>query len=142
MTQLDCPVCGQPNTPLTSGNAVPTVKCKRCGDFAPTGTAFELAKIWGEGKNSAMNPRGKYAVSHAIRKMQHTGRRPEISSDMLRVLWNQPRLNPQQQANEIVIAIGEADLPLNEYVYISNDAMAAVAGTEDDVWKGKSGGLH
>jgi hypothetical protein len=142
MPSNNCPICGmQANVAPNANHTSMVVGCPRCGDFALLGQAFDLPEQWKAGKNSDRTPEGRFAASHAIRRMQAPSHRPEISVEQLRQLWSMPFPNPQQQADYMILVLGDAGLPLDTYLYKRAEAFCAVMGTRDEPLQGKTGGF-
>ncbi len=138
----DCPICGsRPVNKTPSGDAV-IVHCERCGEFRLSGTAEPLIQQWLAGKNPDRKPAGRWAASHAIRRMQGRGNlRPTINSNELRLMWRQPLPNPQRQADLLVLLLGDASLPPGEFVHYPAARYCAEIGTQDDPTQGKLSGF-
>jgi hypothetical protein len=137
-----CPICGFRPITIVAGAGYPTIPCARCGDFSLIAQAFDLPAMWQDGRNPNRNPRGRFAASHAIRRMQTAGnKRPEIDGARLKTLWAQPIPNPQRQADLLLLALGEAGLPTDQYVQWRAERFCAEIGTEDDPTLGKTGGF-
>jgi hypothetical protein len=138
----DCPICGlRPVSKTTSGDAV-VIRCARCGEFRLSGTAEPLPAQWLAGKNPDRKPVGRWAASHAIRRMQGKGNpTPAINSSQLRLVWGHPLPNPQQQADLLILLLGDASLPPGEFVHYTAAQYCAEIGTQDDLTQGKMSGL-
>jgi hypothetical protein len=140
-----CPICGlKPATiTLTPGSQRVSISCARCGDFILVGQAFDLPAQWRAGKHPDRKPRGRFAATHAIRRMQaNSGAIPQIDEALLRLLWAEPIPNPQRQAELLVLAIGDAGLPMDEYLAWRVERFCAEMGTEDDSALGKNGSFN
>src|SRR5579872_5797391 len=140
--QDTCPICGFRAASIVPGQGFPSISCPRCGDFRLTGTAFDLPVRWRAGDQPTKPPRGRFAASHAIRRMQREGSQPpQIDSKQLGLLWSQPLPNPQRQSELMILALGDAGLAPHEFVYRRAEHFCAEIGTEDDPTLGKTGGL-
>jgi hypothetical protein len=138
----ECPICGCRPTAIEPKAGYPTIRCVRCGDFTLEGQAFDLPRKWVEGQHPDRPPEGRFAASHAIRRMQRPGKpMPFISVNQLRLLWSQPLPNPQRQADLLLLLLGGANLPMDKYVSKRAEASCAEMGTRDDPPEGKTGGF-
>ena len=135
-----CPICGFRPASINPGQGYPTISCVRCGNFVLVGEAFDLPAMWIAGRHPDRRPEGRFAASHAIRRMQAAGKpTPMITAEQLRLLWAQPLPNPQRQADLLLLALGEADLPMDAYVQRRPETFCAEIGTRDDPTQGKTG---
>jgi hypothetical protein len=135
-----CPICGLHRTSITGGSGKVTVLCRRCGDYDIATGAFDLPKRWIEGRYPDRSPRGRYAASHHVRRMQRKdGRRPYIDVPLLRTIWSQSLPNPQRQTELLILAIGACDLSIEEYVHWPVEHWCAEVGTQDDPTRGTYG---
>jgi transcription initiation factor TFIIIB Brf1 subunit/transcription initiation factor TFIIB len=127
----ECPICGcQANVTDSQGN--PRVDCPRCGVFVIGTRAFDQAQAWATGQQPDCPAEGRFAASHAIRRMQVPGRPPPIiTSEQLRLLWAQPLPNPQRQADLLLMFLGDANLPIDQYVPHRQEALCAEIGSRD-----------
>jgi hypothetical protein len=138
-----CPICGLRRNNITVGNGKVTVPCERCGEYDIASEAFDLPKQWIEGRNPERPPRGRYAASHTIRRMQRkNGPRPYIDAPLLRSIWAQPLPNPQRQAELFILALGECSLSIEEYVHWPIERWCAEIGTQDDTMRGTHGAFN
>lgn len=137
-----CPICSaQCSSRVTSDDAF-LIQCIRCGDFRISGTAHALVSQWLAGKHPDRKVAGRWAASHAIRRMQGQGNQaPVLDSDKLRLIWTQPLPNPQRQAELLIMLLGDASLPPDEFVYQRVERYCAELGTQDDPTRGKTGGF-
>jgi hypothetical protein len=135
-----CPICGCRPTTITLNQGYVTMQCARCGEFALSSAAFDLPAHWIAGKQPHLPPQGRFAASHAIRRMQAPRvKRPEFGAARLRVLWVQPLPNPQRQADLLLLALDNVDFPLDEFVHWRVERFCDEAGTRDDPVPGRFG---
>jgi hypothetical protein len=128
--KMDCPVCGAQSISVESGDTHPTFECFRCGDFALPGRSHDICNSLAQ-----QQPRGRSSASHLIRRRQKADNRPAIDEKEIRILWGEPLPNPQRQMDNLVLLLGEANLPLNEYLRARPDRFCAEIGTEDSPTK-------
>lgn len=139
----NCPICKAPGTEIRQASINRIFSCVRCGDFILIGSAADLPQMWDEVNRPDRPRRGRFAASHAIRRMQGaSGRPPEIDEVQLRRLWAQPLPNPQRQAELFVLLLGFANLPLDQYLYESIQYFCAEIGTQDDPQSGITAGFN
>jgi hypothetical protein len=143
-----CPICGlRPASVMpivgSAGPSRVSISCARCGDFTLLDQAYDLPAEWKAGRHPDRKPRGRFAASHAIRRMQAGGtRRPEIDEAQLRLLWAQPLPNPQRQLDLLLLLLGDAGLPIDQYLHGRVEYFCAEIGTEDDPTQGRTGGYN
>lgn len=137
-----CPICGSRATIASIGIAQ-SISCPRCGEYELGDRAKALADSWRTGTDPQHPSRGKFSASHRIRGMQNEGaRKPVVSDSILPALWMQRLPNPQQQADNFILVLGDAGLAHNEFVRRDVWALCAQIGTEDDPIAGTTGGLN
>jgi hypothetical protein len=127
-----CPVCNC-GAEVTAIQGIPRVDCSRCGVFMIGELAAALAEKWGSGGELDRPKEGRFAASHAIRRMQAPRRNaPVISVEQLHALWLEPLPNPQRQAELLLLFLGDSNRPIDEYVGQKREAFCATIGTRDD----------
>src|SRR6267378_1128775 len=139
-----CPVCAMRPCPVeaASGRGY-TVRCPRCGDFEIETKAALIAQEWAAGRDPGHPPKGRFAASHAIRRMQVPGQSPpRIDTTTLGVIWAQPLPTPQRQVESLILALGDQDLPMDEYVRWRVERFCAEMGTRDDPTTGRTSGFN
>jgi hypothetical protein len=131
-----CPIClFRPASvqPSPTGGDWIDINCQRCGDFALGGTAHALIEHWHAGENPERKPRGRFAASHVISRMQGPGRpRPKLRDEELRNAWLSSLPNPPRMAELLIQLLGDADQPMGAYVVKPPNRFSALIGTEDD----------
>jgi len=70
------------------------------------------------------------------------GPRPYIDAPLLRTLWAQQLPNPQRQIELFILAVGECDLSIEEYVHWPVERWCAEIATQDDTTKGTYGAFN
>lgn len=137
-----CPICSFPQAQSNPSGGHWVVDCERCGVFAIGERASAMALEWAAGRRPDRPRRGRFAASHAIRRMQGPGNpSPWIDPDLLQALWAEPLPNPQRQIELFLLALGDAQLPIDQYVRWRAERFCAEIGTEDDPAEGKTGSL-
>jgi hypothetical protein len=133
-----CPICAlQANVASESGYY--KVHCNRCGDFMLDRHESDLPAKWMGDHHSDR----RMAASHWIRRMQGSrGELPLVSAAQLRIFWNQPLPNPQRQADLLLLCLGDANLPMDQYVGKRSEGFCAEIGTRDDPRTGIHAGLN
>lgn len=103
-------------------------ECPRCGAFALTGTAIATLPS----KFSEV-PLRRAIMSHTLRRMQRPGGAEHLhvfDSDELATFWKQGRLpTPQQQADYLVLWIGDNQPSPFEWAEATSNVIAATVGT-------------
>ena len=112
--------------------------CRRCGSFVLSGTAASTLepKLYDK-------PLRRSLMSHTLRRMQRPGDKHlrVIADDELPTFWRNERLpTPQQQADSLILWIGDNQEAAFTFASIDRSAIAAWIGlsiTADDVveWK-------
>jgi hypothetical protein len=125
----DCIVCKTPNCERQAHGDTDAVLnvCPRCGTFALTGTAEAILP----GLLNAV-PIRRALMSHALRKMQrpNNDHLKPITSDELAVFWSRGRsLTPQEQADNLLLWIGDNQSTSAEYAEQTLRFIAATIGT-------------
>ena len=139
-----CPICRlRPASLQYNGSADRVdINCQRCGEYSLSGTAEALIEPWIEGQNAERPPRGRFAASHVISRMQGPGRpRPYLRSDELRNAWTSSLPNPPRMAEFLIQLFGDADQPMGDYVSKPIGRFSALIGTEDDTALGRNTGF-
>jgi hypothetical protein len=122
----NCIVCKNPNCARQPGiGDFARYNCPRCGVFALAGSAE--AEI--ESK-LAEKPLRASLMSHALQRMQRPGVQPRlITSDELPSFWREERLpTPQQQADNLILWIGNHQTTAFDYAENAMTAIAAIIG--------------
>jgi hypothetical protein len=114
MEALKCIVC---ETEGAQRTAFSRFDCPRCGSFVLSGTAEATIETQLNEK-----PLRRSLMSHTLRRMPQadTGRRRVISDNELPTFWRDDRLpTPQQQADNLILWIGDNQETPAEYLYLS-----------------------
>ena len=137
-----CPICSFPQAQPNRVGGHTVVRCERCGVFEIGDRTAGIALEWAAGRHQNRAARGRFAASHAIRRMQGSGNpSPRIDEALLASLWAEPLPNPQRQVELFLLALGGEQLPIDEYVRWRAERFCAEIGSEDDPAEGKTGGL-
>jgi hypothetical protein len=116
--------------PEEAGEQGNLFRCPRCGDYRATNYRSIVEGLDDE------YPLGRFAASHAVRRMHSPGSRvPLITSYQLKNLWSSPLPNPQRQAELLILLLGNAGLPLGQWVSLPTFQYCAEIGTADDPTK-------
>jgi hypothetical protein len=137
-----CPICRCQPIKIEVVQSNPKIHCHRCGDFILGERAFDMARMWVEGRNPNIASAGRFAASHAVRRMLASGSQiPRLTLEQLRLLWTQPLPNPQRQADFLLLSLGNPGLAMDEYVSRRPESFCAEIGTQDDPIRNATGGL-
>jgi len=66
---------------------------------------------------------------------------PQLDSNQLKAVWHQALPNPQRQLDLMILLLGDANLPLGEFVSDTGERFCAEIGTADDSSQGKTTGF-
>ncbi len=103
--------------------------CANCGDFILTRTA--VRKLGARIKN---NPEEAALLSYSIRKMQRPDVTPELDSlNFENILKNSELPNPAEQANNLIIWLGENLNEVGEIINIELQNFQAVIGAKSPI---------
>jgi hypothetical protein len=98
-----CPVCKTElkKAPFERGN-VTTFYCYQCGDFTLSLDLIEdIPEILQRNKNADVK------ISHTLRSMQRTNKKPELSESMIDAILEKPLPRPQEQADLLIRWLAE-----------------------------------
>jgi hypothetical protein len=133
-----CPICGANATLSHIVNRVLVVVCPRCGAYHITheassalpGVIREVPIRWA-------------ITSHALRRTGSTFERPFlVTQSWLASVWETDRLpNPQQQADYLVIYLGDTARVPDQWVTCLPVNIAGLVGTGDDPVKNETSGF-
>ena len=123
----NCIVCNTPNAQRQQGSGdFARYDCSRCGSFALAGTAEGTLP---DKLNEA--PIRRSLMSHTLRRMQRPGdaHLRIIASNDLPTFWRQDRLpTPQQQADNLILWVGDTQLTPFEWAEATSSLIAATIG--------------
>ena len=120
MTDL-CPVCNTElkKVPISDFDRdVTAFSCYRCGDFALSlELIVDIPDILQRNKNANVK------ISHALRTMQRTNKKVELSESMIDAILEKPLPRPQEQADLLIRWLAEnTDNPGDQVSLRSNRA--------------------
>jgi hypothetical protein len=125
---VPCIVCENPAAILNVGSGVARYDCPRCGAFALSGSAeAALPSMLTE------VPLRRSLMSHTLRRMQRpeTSRLHTITTDDLPSFWVQGSLpTPSQQANALIVWVGDHQPTSFDLVEIHRSELAAIIGLQ------------
>lgn len=98
--------------------------CPQCGDFLLSGTTQAIL----QGKLD--NPEKVAIFSHAIRKMQREGKPPFIDSNLLDHILRRRLPSLVEQANNLILWIGETILGPGERILVQSSTHQAIIGAK------------
>ncbi len=103
MTNL-CPVCNTElkKEPVTDSGHVTAFSCYRCGDFA-----LSLVLVKTISHFLQQNENANIKISHALRTMQRTNKKVELSESMIDAILEKPLPRPKEQADLLLRWLAE-----------------------------------
>jgi hypothetical protein len=123
----NCIICQMPDVGVLPQGAFARFDCSRCGSFLLSGTAEAVLQgLFAE------DPLRRSLMSHTLRRMQRTddGHLRVIKSDDLPTFWSEGRLpTPQQQADNLILWIGDNQRTPNHVLAVKSEAISAIVGT-------------
>ncbi|MBJ6728024.1 hypothetical protein [Geomesophilobacter sediminis] len=125
MIKENCPICG--SVAIDSGSRgradIYDYDCPRCGQFSITRTATKNLK-------SRINDKTSAIFSHAVRKMQKENYFPELDSKTVEAILENNRLpSPIEQANNLILWIGDTIQAPGEYIDLNPEFHRSVIGS-------------
>jgi hypothetical protein len=122
---MQCIVCGTEDAERATGGDA-RFNCRRCGSFVLSGTAERTIETKLDEK-----PLRRSLMSHTLRRMQRADDKHlrVITNDELHTFWRNERLPmPQQQADNLILWIGDNQETSFEATNIDRSAIAAWIG--------------
>ncbi len=122
-----CPVCKTElkKAPFERGN-VTTFYCYQCGDFTLSLDLIEdIPEILQRNKNADVK------ISHTLRSMQRTNKKPELSESMIDAILEKPLPRPQEQADLLIRWLAEhSDNPGDKVKFQPIDHHLSIIGAK------------
>ncbi|WGJ14627.1 hypothetical protein QEV83_18740 [Methylocapsa sp. D3K7] len=130
---VKCPVCDEAgcskatSTKTDRHGHARAYECPRCGYFILT-DFLNLSDFIEDGKSAGLSPRQRAILSHRLRRQQRdVGVPPAVDKDKLPQV-DDPLPTPAEQADNLILWIGDRRLPPPEYVRISVPEVSAWIG--------------
>lgn len=98
-----CPVCRANRAKVAGDGDAKKFRCRRCGDYRLSGTAESMLEV-----KHYLQPKLAAALSYNLRRSQGANKCPEVSSNVVERLVEDPYLpGPTEQAENLLLSVAD-----------------------------------